>query len=145
MRVYQIAYVSSAIDDFGPDELADLLAQCRQNNRRHDVTGILIYQHGRFLQVLEGDEEVVTELVARIREDDRHSGFFRLLSRQIPQRQFGDWSMAYRQIDDSETTLVEGLEPILDSSAGLLPEAADQRVIDLLQFFEESLKVGQDQ
>jgi hypothetical protein len=141
--VYQIVYVSSAMDELGADEVSELLLQCRQNNARLGVTGILIYQAGRFLQVLEGDEAVVNQLVTKIRDDDRHSGFFRLLSREIPERQFGDWSMAYKQLDDADAAVVEGLRPILDSSADLVAEGADQRLIGLLNFFEESLKVGE--
>jgi hypothetical protein len=141
--VYQIVYVSSAIDDFDSDDLAELLDQSRQNNQRLGITGILIYEHGRFLQVLEGDEAVVMRLVEKIRDDERHSGFLRLLSREIPKRQFGDWSMAYKRLDEADATIVDGLTPILESGASLLPDAADRRLVDLLNFFEESLKVGQ--
>jgi Sensors of blue-light using FAD len=57
---------------------------------------LLVYLNGNFLQILEGEREVVLTLAKRIEVDPRHQGMLTLLQRPVERRAFGDWSMGYK-------------------------------------------------
>ncbi len=92
-----LVYLSSATDRFDEGRIPDLLAQSREKNGELDVTGLLLYEEGRILQVLEGEAETVEKLFDTIRNDRRHSGCIVVLREPIAERKFPDWSMGFRQ------------------------------------------------
>ena len=47
------------------EQLKELLAECRAYNAEYGITGMLIYYNSTFLQVLEGDEAVIDELLKK--------------------------------------------------------------------------------
>src|ERR1700761_8898657 len=96
--MFSLTYVSSAVKLFTPQELRQLLERCNENNRRRDVTGMLLYKDGSFMQVLEGKEGSVREVHETISRDPRHKGLITLLQGEIPARQFADWSMGFRDL-----------------------------------------------
>ncbi len=100
--MFFLVYVSSATRPFSGEDLRALLATCRKNNAELGVTGMLLYKDGNFMQVLEGDEDAVRGLYARIAEDPRHSGEITLQQGFTERRQFPDWSMGFRDLDVSE-------------------------------------------
>jgi hypothetical protein len=59
----QIYYISSATAPMSTSDLLQLLRQCRDNNASRSVTGMLLYANGTFLQVLEGPDQVIDDLV----------------------------------------------------------------------------------
>lgn len=79
-------------------ELTDLLEQARADNTISQVTGMLLYRAGKFLQVLEGDEAVVEALYKKIEPDSRHYDLQVLLTGQRAKRQFPDWSMGFANL-----------------------------------------------
>tara|TARA_R110000850_G_scaffold213482_1_gene339523 strand:+ start:15744 stop:16124 length:381 start_codon:yes stop_codon:yes gene_type:complete len=83
------------------EDLDAMLAAATRNNNRNGITGILIQDHKRFLQYLEGNEDRVEETFARISLDKRHHAIFRLKSGVIVRRQFPGWSMASKTVDQS--------------------------------------------
>lgn len=89
-----IAYFSSAHSRPGPAELRAILEAARRNNAARGVTGLLCHHDGSFLQFLEGEEEDVEAVYARIAEDPRHHTLLRVHKETISERLFGDWSMA---------------------------------------------------
>jgi hypothetical protein len=72
--MFHIVYASSALQLFTKPELQTLLEKARQNNAKLNVTGMLLYKDGNFMQALEGDMEVVTKLAGTIERDLRHKG-----------------------------------------------------------------------
>jgi uncharacterized membrane protein (DUF373 family) len=105
----QILYISVATDPMSSEELVRLLQQCRESNASKGVTGMLLYGNATFLQVLEGDEEVIEELLEKIRRDPRHRDLQVLYRKKIEQRQYSDWSMGFKRISNKELAQVEGL------------------------------------
>jgi len=97
--MYSLIYASSAVQPFTPAELQNLLQVSRRNNELCDVTGMLLYKDGNFMQVLEGERAAVTAVQQKIATDPRHHGIIVLLSRDTPERQFPSWSMAFRDLD----------------------------------------------
>ena len=75
--------------------VARILAKSRKNNAKQQIVGGLLFGDGCFLQCLEGDEQAVDTLYAKIESDRRHKDV-KVLSRQdIGQKSFGAWSMKY--------------------------------------------------
>jgi len=91
--MYHLIYVSSASKPFSQLELGDLLIKARQNNIRLGITGMLIYRDGNFIQLLEGEEDVVKKLYETIRNDTRLNASTVINEREVAERQFSDWTM----------------------------------------------------
>jgi Sensors of blue-light using FAD len=91
----QIIYSSAAVAPFSQLELQRLLLHARANNTRLGATGMLLYEAGSFLQVIEGEEPVLETLFQRIGADERHHRVITLLRREVETRHFGDWAMGF--------------------------------------------------
>jgi len=87
-------------------ELQLILASSRKNNPRKNVTGALLYNGGSFAQVLEGPLEAIGQTFEIIQRDQRHSEVTVVQSGPIPERQFGEWSMAFAGNSSMEATPV---------------------------------------
>jgi len=61
--------------------------------QRLNLSGILLYYDMNFLQVLEGEERVVRDLLAKIAGDRRHNRMDVLFTQNAHKRVFRDWSM----------------------------------------------------
>jgi hypothetical protein len=48
------------------------------------------------MQLIEGDEKAVQELMDKIKADDRHRGILILQAGHSKEREFTDWAMAFR-------------------------------------------------
>ncbi len=113
----QLIYISTARHPISDDGLREILNQSRRNNGRVGVTGLLVVGGRRFLQVLEGPNDVVTATFDRIKQDQRHHAFVVLSSRLITERGFGSWSMGFeRGLDSKKSDLVT---VVTDLTSGL--------------------------
>jgi hypothetical protein len=95
MKLIQLIYASAAAKPFTPAELRELLRLARLKNERLDITGMLLYHEGSFLQVLEGPVSAVNPLLDTIELDRRHNKVMLLLRREIDARNFADWKMGF--------------------------------------------------
>ena len=96
--MFSLVYSSTTDHDWSQDELLQLLTWSREWNVRHGVTGLLLYRDCVFMQLLEGDEETVRSLFARIRADRRHQDVNLMWTTETPARRFADWTMAFREL-----------------------------------------------
>lgn len=106
----ELVYCSVATRIMTPDDLRDLLEVAREKNARLNVTGILLYSNltREFVQMLEGERDVVEELMAVIANDERHTSVDVMFQGEIEQRSFKDWSMAFRRLEELDPELLEG-------------------------------------
>jgi hypothetical protein len=104
-----IAYASTAAVPFDHQELLDLLSKTRERNAQLDITGLLLHQSGDFFQVIEGSQLAITQLFAKISEDDRHRDVVKIIEEPIHKRQFGDWAMALADVRQADLGEIEGL------------------------------------
>lgn len=93
-RVHHLLYRSRAVQAFTASDLTALQEVSLVWNEAHDITGLLCYCDGHFVQVLEGTAEQVHLLFAKIQQDKRHSQVQALSDRASGQRWFADWRMA---------------------------------------------------
>ena len=103
----QIIYVSRTVGEDAPADLHRILEQSRHNNAIDGVTGLLWSDGRRFMQVLEGPDESVRPTFERIGCDPRHRDVEILTDRQVDDREFGYWSMAFRDKGDEPGDIAE--------------------------------------
>lgn len=109
----QCLYASRALRAFTADDLEDLLRAARDSNHARQLTGLLVYGHGGFVQVVEGPEAEVDALFARIARDPRHEVLMHT-TRAIERRHFPEWEMGYRRIDVSAAHAVPGFSALFE-------------------------------
>ncbi len=114
--MFHLAYVSSAVKRFTKPQLEDLLQRSRENNQRLDITGLLLYRDGNFMQVLEGAEPVVRELYLKVCQDPRHKDIFTLFEEPLREREFPNWSMAFHDLEVEDGSGIPGSSDFLRSS-----------------------------
>jgi hypothetical protein len=95
--VIQLCYISTARPSVTWDTVDDILTVSRRNNARAQVTGLLLFNGKRFLQLLEGPQLLVDAAYSRILRDDRHYAIVKLSGREIEEREFGGWDMAFER------------------------------------------------
>ena len=105
----QVSYVSRSNEPMSAADLLALLYECRTQNQRRQVTGLLLYANGTFLQTIEGEDAVIDTLLQSICKDERHAEIQMLNRKEIPERQYSEWSMGFDEISDESLKDVEGL------------------------------------
>ena len=105
-KLVQIIYISRstfentiALNKIEPNVMR-ILAKSRINNRKNGLVGVLYFGDGAFFQCLEGDEEAINTLLAKLEKDTRHTDI-KLISRKYVSRlSFPDWAMKYAFFDE---------------------------------------------
>lgn len=113
MRLKTLTYTSRARLDLTDEELAQIHETARHLNALDGVTGLLLFDGSRFLQIIEGGEEAIDNLVGRLRMDPRHSAFEVRDERFVEQRSFEDWSMELVRVSAGYRAAREEIAPIL--------------------------------
>ena len=113
MRLKILTYTSRARLDMSDSELGDVHRSALNLNALDGVTGILMFDGVRFLQLIEGAEDAVDNLVERLRRDPRHSDFEVRDERFVESRSFPDWSMNLVRVSSGFTGAQIVLAPIL--------------------------------
>jgi hypothetical protein len=98
MELITLVYVSSAAGTLKDSYIQDILRYSRESNGRKGITGLLLFKGGNFMQILEGDSQVVDDLYLKIIDDPRHTGLITLLRQPIESRNFSDWKMGFKDI-----------------------------------------------
>ena len=136
--LHELIYASVATRPMSGEDLASLLAVCHENNASLDVTGMLVYHDGRFLQLLEGERSAVTALFARIASDPRHASVHRLFEGAIERRGFASWRMAFADTAEVDPAALRGWSDFLDSGfASDAAAGAPSIAHDLLLFLRD--------
>lgn len=144
----QASYISSSTRPMSTDALQELLQQCRENNARLGITGMLLYGNQTFVQILEGEEKTVDALLATIRKDPRHTNVRLLQRKPIERREYSDWSMGFKRISGEELRQVEGLNNFFEKDFNSSYLAGHGAVVDLLMGHfrkERSRTIGQEE
>lgn len=98
----QLVYVSNRKPNCTDEEIEKILAACKKNNPPLNITGVLLYSDKKFIQMVEGDSKIVTELYDKIKLDPRHSNTMMISYGPIKEKSFPSWHMGARQIKGSE-------------------------------------------
>ena len=139
--MHHIVYQSYAVGQPTTAELKFLLQQSRATNARLHITGLLLYGNGCFLQVLEGEEQDVQRVYARIRADSRHAHVVLLADGPIQARIFQGWSMGFKVLSEDDFGRLTGyVDPSPVDFLAVYSPIVDEDMLYLLKSFvaEES-------
>ena len=100
-------------------DLQVIAATSARNNKNVDVTGMLLYSDGDFMQLLEGPGNTVEALYARIGLDQRHHKLRRILLEPIDTRAFGDWSMGFARMTREDLLMLPGCRDFFSANRKL--------------------------
>ncbi len=141
MSLSHLLYVSRSLGMASPEVLIAIQDKAIRNNTSAGITGVLFYSAGNFIQLLEGDSQIVYDLYDRIRRDPRHNEVTLLLYRQAQERIFPSWSMGVFNLDEIKSLdlkeLHDALEDVIQSPGG---EERYERVLDLFETFRNKLE-----
>ena len=100
MTLISLVYVSLAYHDMNADELKTILESSHRHNKPDNITGMLLYRDGYFIQALEGEAVKVEATYERIKLDTRHKNVVTVYKEEIEERTFNEWTMGFKNLDD---------------------------------------------
>ena len=113
-----ILYVSQATDALDQSAQIALREKAILNAHIKDITGVLVYRKGFFMQYIEGQEQAVHELFSKLRGNDRHFNVRILSQGAVEARLFFDWTIR-RVLGEnprpSSQSLIDLFETVLSS------------------------------
>ena len=139
MELMQLIYASDKVSD-DDSELAAILASAARNNRKNQITGMLLYAGGNFMQVIEGAPATVHTTYERILHDSRHRNLLLMLEEPVAQRHFSEWSMGFKRLGAEHVKAFPQFAPYfqygLDARA---IKAVRGCALDMLQTFSKGM------
>jgi hypothetical protein len=130
MMLTSVTYTSLARLDLQESDLEKIHRTAREVNALEGVTGLLVFNGTHFLQIIEGSETAIDQLVQRLREDPRHTGFEIRDQRKVDSRSFPDWSMELVRVNASYFQARDTLEDRLPTT---VPEAIQARLFRMTE------------
>ena len=93
----ELLYCSvSVAPDLTNADLDRILVSARRRNLTQDITGMMIYHRGEFVQILEGEKKSIENVYEKfICTDTRHTAINKVLVIAITHRSFSEWSMGF--------------------------------------------------
>jgi hypothetical protein len=139
MALTQLIYVSSSSRVLDQGDIHRMLDSSVRHNAANNITGMLLYASGNFMQVLEGEDALVNETMSRITIDPRHHGVIVISKEDINGRDFGAWSMGFRGVAASDAKSWPGYAPYFESgfNAALIG-ARPGLALEILKAFAKS-------
>ena len=132
-----IVYVSFSFKDLTEIDLENLLADIRKRNKLQKVTGLLLYNDGTFIQLIEGKTRIIKNLFEKIKNDKRHSDVVLLLDESIKKRAFPDWTMGYYKLNKEQSGKIPGYSDFMHSSdSRKFIESTSHEAMKLLNSFK---------
>ena len=92
---YVITYVSTADYSLEESEVERLLIESEISNNENNLSGILLFSEGNFLQVLEGKKETILSLYETILNDKRHHSVLKILGKDISQELYNGYQSKF--------------------------------------------------
>jgi hypothetical protein len=135
----RLIYASRAAQAVNHDTLSALMKASRARNLAAGITGVLIFNDGVFLQLLEGGRNAVSALYNRITRDERHHDVVLLSYDEVAERRFTGWSMGQANLSrlNPGILLKYSERPVLDpytlsatATLALFDELISTAVID---------------
>jgi hypothetical protein len=104
----QLTYTSLASANFGMSDIQEIMRKAEKFNGENEITGCLLLYNRRFIQILEGEKEIIENLYSKIKQDKKHSNVNLLGTNETSTRIFPKWVMAFKEINDSQLGQLTG-------------------------------------
>lgn len=95
MALHQLVF-ESALTHASEANLAQIFSASRRNNKRNNITGMVLCAGRKVISILEGEHEVVKQTFQRICGDQRHRIAQVVCEHPIQERSFSKWNTGYR-------------------------------------------------
>jgi GTP-binding protein EngB required for normal cell division len=82
-------------------DLEDIVQVSKLKNKVSEITGVLFYDNRQYFQLIEGEYEVLLQLMDKIRQDARHRDINMIIDQAVEKREFSSWNMDYFNISKS--------------------------------------------
>ena len=130
MKLTSVTYTSLARLDLQSADLEDIHRTAREVNALEGITGLLVFNGTHFLQIIEGSETAIDELVEKLRADPRHTGFEIRDRRKVDARSFPDWSMELVRVNAS---YFQARDTLADRLPDTVPDAIQVRLFRMTE------------
>ena len=130
MKLTSVTYTSLARLDLQSPDLEDIHRTAREVNALEGITGLLVFNGTHFLQIIEGSETAIDELVEKLRADPRHTGFEIRDRRKVDARSFPDWSMELVRVNAS---YFQARDTLADRLPDTVPDAIQVRLFRMTE------------
>lgn len=97
-------FISTATAPLSEADLQGLAQWASARNQARKITGVLCYNGGDFLQLLEGPEESVAGLLESIARDPRHTWMQVLLHAPANRRLYSAWCLTRYNLDSDASS-----------------------------------------
>lgn len=127
MDLQSLTYISQVADDVTLADVDAIHKAALTYNPLDGITGLLLYNGASFLQMVEGAESAIDDLLVRLEKDSRHHSIEIRDRRAITQRFFPHWSMHRLDIPSSHQAGMDAVNIELgERLGGELREVVDQ-------------------
>jgi hypothetical protein len=99
---------------------------------------MLLFNGTHFLQWIEGPPDAIDELIVRLRQDSRHSGFEIRDERMSDERVFGDWTMKLVRVRSTFHLAQDDLVPQLPEG---VPDHVRERIMAMVEKISEDVEL----
>jgi hypothetical protein len=122
------------------DNLKALLKKARLRNEAIHITGMLLYLDPFFIQILEGEEAILSESFKKIKQDARHDKVKIIYRKPIEQRSFPTWTMGFNKVSDESLEAIEGFSDFWQRPTaeffGHSPSEVEKVLVKFLEMFK---------
>lgn len=93
--LFSLVYTSTASRPLAKSDLENILGSARTRNLQEQVTGLLLFTDGKFMQYLEGPSAGVLKIFDIVKKSSLHQDIVEISRQSVERREYGDWSMAF--------------------------------------------------
>ena len=133
-ELQSLTYVSRAAVGLSDDDVFNIYKTAMEYNALDGVTGLLIFDGGWFMQIIEGSQTALDALLVRMSRDTRHHALNIVDKRTIKARSFADWSMKLVRIDRAH---MKGIDSIASELGPRVQPEIRTMLLDFAERLEE--------
>jgi hypothetical protein len=130
MSLTSVTYTSLARIDLQTSDLENIHQTARELNAIDGITGLLVFNGTHFLQIIEGADSAIDDLIDRLRRDPRHNGFEIRDRRKVEERSFPEWSMELVRVNAS---YFQARDTIVERLPDSVPEVIQARLFRMTE------------
>ncbi|MDC7998633.1 BLUF domain-containing protein [Gilvibacter sediminis] len=101
-QLHTICYVSTAVSTITQNNVHDVFEGIVDNNLSLGITGVLLYSHGNFMQILEGPSDALKPLYDSIKRDPRHHHIIEIMNQPAEERMFENYLTGFTIVDSQK-------------------------------------------
>jgi hypothetical protein len=114
-EIISILYISESTKHFDISfDIDKILNKANNFNKNNNISGMLIYKGGLFIQLLEGEKSCLELLMSRIKEDSRHDKLRIIYEETTQERLFSNWTMAYKNSDIMKVDIQKKIDDFIN-------------------------------